>query len=228
MNEERKELKVGVRVCVFKALGIDWYATGVVKSINTEDKTADIDAVRNDDPNAKHIMLTDIDWECLYVIAEGKFFQGELVCYEFLKDLRDEDDIQYAYYCPDRDENLFPFELDNFCDEDEDTFTPEHIEPFNKRPIQKLELNLTEEAELLDTFKLTKEKFPIAYQKKMEELVEQGLTEQEAEDCLKEMEFELEVYYHKTYGLFAVESGAVESGNIYSPYNAQKYTNPQF
>lgn len=224
-NKERNELKVGVRVCVFKALGISWYATGVVKSIDTEKRTADIYAVINDDPNAKHIMLTDIDWDCLYVIAEGKFFQGELVCYEFVSNPEDNDN--YPYYCPDRDENLYPFELDNCDDEDEETFTPEDFQPMEKRPVQELVLNPTEDAELLGAFKLTKEKFPIAYQKKMEEMVEQGLTEQEAEDCLKHMEFELELYYHKTYGLFAVDCAAVESGNIYSPYNGQKYLNPQ-
>lgn len=225
MNKERNELKVGVRVCVFKVSGMNWYATGVVKSINTEDRTADIDAVENDDPNARHIMLTDVNWDCLYVIAEGKFFQGELVCYEFL--WQPEDENYYPYYCPDKDENLFPFELDNYCEEDEDTFTPEDFQPMEKQPVQELVLNSIEDAELLGAFKLTKEQFPIAYQKKMEELIEQGLTEQEAEDCLKVMEFELELYYHKTYGLFAVDCAAVECGNIYSPYNGQKYEYPQ-
>jgi hypothetical protein len=35
------------------------------------------------------------------------------------------------------------------------------------------------------------------------------------------MEFELEIYYEKGTGLFAVESEAVESGTIYSPYTAE-------
>ena len=35
------------------------------------------------------------------------------------------------------------------------------------------------------------------------------------------IEIELELYYEKEYGLFAVESGAVESGTIYSPYSAE-------
>lgn len=35
------------------------------------------------------------------------------------------------------------------------------------------------------------------------------------------MEIELEIYYEKGTGLFAVESEAVESGTIYSPYTAE-------
>ena len=31
----------------------------------------------------------------------------------------------------------------------------------------------------------------------------------------------MEIYYEKHYGLFAVESGAVESGTIYSPYSRE-------
>ena len=33
------------------------------------------------------------------------------------------------------------------------------------------------------------------------------------------MEFELEIYYEKGYGLFAVDSEAVNSGTIFSPYS---------
>ena len=35
------------------------------------------------------------------------------------------------------------------------------------------------------------------------------------------IELECEIYYHKHSGLFAVESGAVESGYIYSPYSGE-------
>jgi hypothetical protein len=41
------------------------------------------------------------------------------------------------------------------------------------------------------------------------------------EKIVNDMEFELELYYEKGTGLFAVESEAVESGTIYSPYTAE-------
>ncbi len=68
---------------------------------------------------------------------------------------------------------------------------------------------------------LSKESYPIAYNNKVEELVEQGLfpTKEECEKFYPSFEIELELYYEKDYGLFAVESGAVESGTIYSPYS---------
>lgn len=84
-------------------------------------------------------------------------------------------------------------------------------------------LNNSDEYESLGSFKLTKEKFPKAFAAKVEELIEEGVckTEQEAEAIINDMEFELEVYYEKGCGLFAVESEAVESGTIYSPYTAE-------
>ena len=68
---------------------------------------------------------------------------------------------------------------------------------------------------------LSKSEYPIAYQNKIEELVEQGLykTTEDAEKENPTIEIEMEIYYEKDYGLFAVESGAVESGTIYSPYS---------
>lgn len=86
-----------------------------------------------------------------------------------------------------------------------------------------VKLNNSDEYESLGSFKLTREKFPKAYQAKVEELLEQNVceTEAEAEALIKDMVFELEVYYEKGTGLFAVESEAVESGTIYSPYTAE-------
>ena len=70
---------------------------------------------------------------------------------------------------------------------------------------------------------MSKEKFPKAYKAKVEELIEEGVcaTEAEAEKLVDDMAFELEIYYEKGTGLFAVESEAVESGTIYSPYTAE-------
>ena len=69
--------------------------------------------------------------------------------------------------------------------------------------------------------KLSEIENPIAYNNKIEELVEQGCYSsiEKAKADNKEFEIELELYYEKDYGLFAVESGAVESGTIYSPYS---------
>ena len=87
-----------------------------------------------------------------------------------------------------------------------------------------VKLNNSEEYEALDTIKLTKEKFPKAFQAKVEELIEEGVcaTEEEAEELIKDMVFELEIYYEKGYGLFAVESEAVNSGTVYSPYSGEE------
>ena len=86
-----------------------------------------------------------------------------------------------------------------------------------------VKLNNSDEYESIGTFKLTKEKTPKAFAAKVEELIEEGVcqTEEEAETLIKDMEFELEIYYEKGTGLFAVESEAVESGTIYSPYTAE-------
>jgi hypothetical protein len=62
---------------------------------------------------------------------------------------------------------------------------------------------------------------PIAYNNKITELVNQELfpTIELAKKVFPKFEIELELYYEKDCGLFAVESGAVESGTIYSPYS---------
>lgn len=86
----------------------------------------------------------------------------------------------------------------------------------------KVKLNSSENYEHLCTVKLTKEKYPIAYENKVLELMEDcNMSEAEAEALIKDMAIELEIYYHKGYGLFAVESEAVESCTIYSPYSGE-------
>lgn len=85
-----------------------------------------------------------------------------------------------------------------------------------------LKLNNSDDYEHLCNVKLTKDKYPIAFAGKVQELVEDcGMAEDEAEDMVEDMEIELEIYYHKGCGLFAVESEAVNSGTIYSPYTAE-------
>lgn len=72
--------------------------------------------------------------------------------------------------------------------------------------------------------RLSKEKTPIAFENKIQELLEQGAfkTREEAEYWLSESDIELELYYEKNSGLFAVESEAVENGEIYSPYTGEE------
>ena len=86
-----------------------------------------------------------------------------------------------------------------------------------------LRLNNSENYEHLCDVKLTKDKYPIAFSEKVQELIEDcGMTQEEAEKAISDMEIELEIYYHKGFGLFAVESEAVECGVIFSPYTGEK------
>ena len=65
-------------------------------------------------------------------------------------------------------------------------------------------------------------KFPIAYAAKVNELIGCGLSKEEAEkEALRPIEMEL--YYENELGLMLVESEAVESAPIYSPYTKEQY-----
>ena len=47
---------------------------------------------------------------------------------------------------------------------------------------------------------------------------------EDAENMVSSMVIELELYYQEGYGLFAVESDAVDNGaDIFSPYNKEEY-----
>ena len=83
-------------------------------------------------------------------------------------------------------------------------------------------LNLNAEPEILGIFKLDKGKCPFAWNNKLAELMEQGMSREDAEDAVNEMDFQLEIYYEKDFGMFAVESDAIEcNANIYSPYSGK-------
>ena len=68
---------------------------------------------------------------------------------------------------------------------------------------------------------LSKENTPIAYQNKLDELMDCKAfdTQAEAEAWLNETPIELELYYENGYGLFGVEAEAVENTEIKSPYS---------
>lgn len=86
-----------------------------------------------------------------------------------------------------------------------------------------VKLNNSDTYEHLCNVTLTKDKFPIAFEEKVQELLEEGCvaTREEAEKLIADMQIELEVYYERGVGLFAVESEAVMSGTIYSPYTGE-------
>lgn len=85
-----------------------------------------------------------------------------------------------------------------------------------------VKLNSSDEYEFLCNVTLTKDKYPIAFENKVQELIEEcGLTRGQAEESIENMEIELEIYYERGYGLFAVDSEAVSSGTIYSPYSGE-------
>ena len=67
--------------------------------------------------------------------------------------------------------------------------------------------------------------YPEVFKTKCEEFVEEGLATDiaDAERQLKDCEIDLQLVYHKHYGLFGVESEAIEScaSDIVSPYNGK-------
>ena len=81
--------------------------------------------------------------------------------------------------------------------------------------------NSPEQAEIIELF-LSKDKTPIAYQKKVAELIKSGMTEEEAENLVSTTPFEMEFYYSDDLGLFLVESEAVEEANIVDPYTGEE------
>lgn len=95
--------------------------------------------------------------------------------------------------------------------------------------MNKVKLNNAENYESIGTIKITKDRFPIAYENKVEELVSEGLTREEAEEIADGMEVELELYYDKGTGFFAVESDAVDccSVDIFSPYTGELCERPE-
>jgi hypothetical protein len=68
---------------------------------------------------------------------------------------------------------------------------------------------------------LSRENTPIAYQNKLDELMDYKAfdTQAEAEKWLSETPIELELYYEYGYGLFGVEAEVIESMEIQSPYS---------
>ncbi|MFK5892884.1 MAG: hypothetical protein QM504_06660 [Pseudomonadota bacterium] len=89
-------------------------------------------------------------------------------------------------------------------------------------PCQSLILNKPDSFDHIN-FELCQERFPHAYKQKLMCLMESGASESEAREFIDDEKLEIEFYYERNYGLMAVESEAVESVPIYSPYNKKRY-----
>tara|TARA_B100000963_G_C22590987_1_gene655481 strand:+ start:812 stop:1081 length:270 start_codon:yes stop_codon:yes gene_type:complete len=83
-----------------------------------------------------------------------------------------------------------------------------------------MKVNAPEKAEIIELF-LSKDKTPIAYQKKVAELIRSGLSEEEAENFVSTTPFEMEFYYSDNLGLFLVECEAVDNAILVDPYSGE-------
>jgi hypothetical protein len=74
---------------------------------------------------------------------------------------------------------------------------------------------------------LNENKYPIAHKNKVDELMEQGAfnSVEEAKEWVNNTPIELELYYEKHSGLFAVEAEAIDSGSesLCSPYTKAEF-----
>lgn len=71
---------------------------------------------------------------------------------------------------------------------------------------------------------LDENRTPLAFNEKLKELMEEGAfdNENDARSYILTNPIELELYYHKGYGLYGVESDAVECSDVYDPYDGTK------
>jgi len=105
----------------------------------------------------------------------------------------------------------------------------DHIQ-LNQQPrrlMLKLQINPTGLEEVIEIF-IDPVKHPIAYKNKFDELIESGMTREEAEELIRTTPFEMEFYYSKNQGLFLVESEPLEYITIYNPYDGEAIPNPEF
>ena len=82
--------------------------------------------------------------------------------------------------------------------------------------------NVTEYESVM--IKLDREHTPLAFQNKLNELMNCGAfdNEDEAIKWIEETPFEMEIYYEEGYGMFMVEAEAVEAGGVCSPYSQKE------
>ena len=74
--------------------------------------------------------------------------------------------------------------------------------------------------------RLSQDKTPVAWEAKVQELIKNGMSREDAEQAASQP-FELELYYQADWGLFAVESESLECGDVISPYNGEPLVQPE-
>lgn len=89
---------------------------------------------------------------------------------------------------------------------------------------KKLRKHNSQQYESLNVY-LSEDKTPIAFARKLKELMDQKTfnSEEEAKKWIRETPFEMEFYYSMDQGLFLVESEAVDSDiPIFNPYSGEE------
>lgn len=86
-----------------------------------------------------------------------------------------------------------------------------------------IKINEPNHEEMIEV-RLSREKTPIAFNEKLNELMEEGAfnTKEEATEWIESSTFVMEMYYEKGHGLFLVESEAIDSCDIVSPYTKEE------
>ncbi len=138
---------------------------------------------------------------------------------------------QYQNYEWDTEELDYMEAVERFAEKNFAKFTSQKMKEYTtdltKETTPKTsDLKITTEAG--DTFDiyLCPNRFPNAYQRKVEELMEScGLSQKEAEVEAYTQPIQLELFYAIDQGLFAVESEALDSCEIYNPYTGQEIPN---
>ena len=97
--------------------------------------------------------------------------------------------------------------------------------------MEKIKVNPEDQYESIMII-LNEKKYPIAHQKKLEELMEQGAfkSKAKAKEWINTTPIELELYYEKHSGLFGVEAEAVEqiADLLCSPYTKAEFEEAEF
>lgn len=86
-----------------------------------------------------------------------------------------------------------------------------------------IKINEPDHAEVIEV-RLSREKTPITFKNKLEELMEEKAfdNEKEAIEWIEKTPFVMEMYYEKGHGLFLVESDALDCGGMVSPYTKEE------
>lgn len=86
------------------------------------------------------------------------------------------------------------------------------------------QLRITEEeGDVVDIF-LCPNKTPVAYARKIKELMSAGMTEAEAENCLLRP-IPIELFYSFDQGLWGIEAECLSSCEVYDPYTGEEIPN---